>query len=89
MLDYDGDARVSYEELVAAIRECWGVGSAVANRESRELEALLGRMAAYLRGQAVSVGWWRALAVAIALCSDALMSSDALSPCLCLHLCVS
>ncbi|GIL82053.1 hypothetical protein Vretifemale_10957 [Volvox reticuliferus] len=55
MLDYDGDSAVSYEELVAAVRECW---SAVNVRHGGTdgdgpsvLEALLERIGGYLRSQ--------------------------------------
>ncbi|GIL68702.1 hypothetical protein Vafri_21956 [Volvox africanus] len=55
MLDYDGDSAVSYEELVAAVRECW---SAVRDRRggaggdgTSVLEALLERIGGYLRSQ--------------------------------------
>lgn len=56
MLDYDGDVAVSYDELVAAVRECWAAGRAVSGRGEGGsiVEAVLGRVASFLRSQRVS-----------------------------------
>ncbi|KAG2493237.1 hypothetical protein HYH03_008653 [Edaphochlamys debaryana] len=55
MLDYDGDSAVSYEELTAAIKECWAAGRVHAggsdDQAARLLEGLLERVGQFLRSQ--------------------------------------
>ena len=60
-MDVDGDSAVSYEELVAAVKECWSAvkdrsaaGGGAGEADGPLLESLLERIGAYLRGQRVS-----------------------------------
>ncbi len=71
MLDYDGDVAVSYDELVAAVRECWAAGRAVSGRGEGGsiVEAVLGRVANFLRSQRVSSAM-RAVACRISMLSE-------------------
>jgi hypothetical protein len=55
MLDYDGDQAITFEELMAGVKEIWTAGRVLAGRgapnEATVMEKLLERIAAYLRGQ--------------------------------------
>jgi hypothetical protein len=53
MLDHDGDGVISYQELVAAIQDCWKQGRAVAARNSVEAADALSRVSAALRADKV------------------------------------
>ncbi|KAG2427358.1 hypothetical protein HXX76_012552 [Chlamydomonas incerta] len=55
MLDYDGDQHITFDELLAGVKEIWKAGRVLAGRgdknEASVMEKLLERIAAYLRSQ--------------------------------------
>lgn len=55
MLDYDGDHAITFDELVAGVKEIWTAGRALVGRGGQNevgvIEKLLERIAGYLRSQ--------------------------------------